>query len=59
MTGNQIAFTPVDSIRVLLGLKPVLNHREDNISHYPFDILSIDITFLKTNIAQGMFFKRN
>ena len=40
--GSQIAFTPDDSIRDLLGFKPKVIHEEYNLSDYPVDILSFN-----------------
>ena len=36
---SQIALKPNDSIRDLLGFKPVVLHEEDILSEYPVDIL--------------------
>ena len=56
ITGSQIAFTPNDNIRDLLGFKPNVIHEEYNLSDYPLDILSFDNNFLECDIAQGMIF---
>ena len=57
ITGCQIAFTPDDSIRDLLGFKPKVIHEEYNLSDYPVDILSFDNFFIQADIVQGMIFK--
>ena len=57
INGSQIAFTPDDSIRYLLGFKPKVIHEEQNLSDYPVDTLSFDNIFLESDIAQGMIFK--
>ena len=53
ITGSQVAFTPDDTIRDLLGFKPKVLHQEYNLSDYPVDILSLDNFFIQTKIAQG------
>ena len=57
ITGSQIDISPDDSIRDLLGFKPVIIHEDYNLSHYPFDIVTFDNIFLETEIAQGIIFK--
>ena len=57
IVGSQMAFTPTDSIKDLLGLKSKIKHGENNLSHYPVDILSFDNNFIETDIAQGLIFK--
>ena len=57
ITGSQIAFTPDESIRDLLGYKPVVIHEGYNLSDLPVEILSSDTNFLDCDTAHGMFFK--
>ena len=57
ITGRQIAFTLHDSIRDLLGYKPVMIHEEFNLTHYPVRILPLNKIFIETDIAHGMIFK--
>ena len=57
ITGRQIAFTPNDSIRDLLGFKSKVTHEEYNSSDYPVDILLFHKNFLECDIAQGRIFK--
>ena len=56
ITGSQIAFTPDDSKRDLLGFTQKVIQEEFNLSDYPVDILSFDV-FLECDIAQGKIFK--
>ena len=56
--GSQIAFTPDDSVRYILGFKPKVVYEKYNSSGYPDDILAFDNIFLETDIAQGMISKR-
>ena len=46
INGSQIAFTPDDSIRDLLGFKPKVIYEEYSLSDYPIDILSFDKFFI-------------
>ena len=55
--GWQISFVQNDTLRDLLGFKPVVICDEYKLSHNPIDILSFDSNFLETDIAQGMTFK--
>ena len=59
ITGTQIASIPNNSMRYLLVFKPVTIHAEQNLSHYPVDVLTFDDIFLQTDIPQGMIFIRN
>ena len=54
---TQIAFTPDDSIRNLLGFKPKVKHKEYSLSDYPVDISSIDNILLEGDTAQSLIFK--
>ena len=58
ITGSQIAFTPDDIIRDLLGFKPKVIHEEYKKSDYPVDILSFDNIFLECVVAQGTIFRK-
>ena len=57
ITSRQIAFTLHDSIRDLLGFKPVIIHEEFNLTHYPVRILPLNEIFIETDIAHGKIFK--
>ena len=45
ITGSQIAFSPNDGIRDLLGFKPKVVNEEYKVSDNPIDILSNDNIF--------------
>ena len=56
--GCQISFFQEDSLRDLLGLRPPVIKIGLNLSDRLVDILSSDNVFLKTDIAEGMIFKK-
>ena len=55
--GSIIGFVFKDTIGNLLGFNGTILWEEYNLSTNPVDILSIDIIFIHTDIAQGMIFK--
>ena len=54
---SQISFTPDDSMRDLLGFKPIISQEEKNLSDSPVDILPFDAIFLESVIARDMIFR--
>ena len=55
--GPIITFVPYDSIRDLLGFLRTTLYEENNLSPNPVDILSFEISFRETDVAQGKIFK--
>ena len=54
---SAISFKSEDSIGSLLGFNKRTIFEEYNLSDNPVDILSFDIIFIETDIAQGMIFR--
>ena len=54
---TKIDFNPTNSIRDLLGFKPKIVNKENNLSDHPVDILSFDTIFIETNISRVLIFQ--
>ena len=55
--GSVISFVPDDSIGQLLGFAKTTIYGEYIFSQNPVDIMSFDIIFIETDVAQGMIFR--